>query len=240
VKKINLRSILANFDKIGLFEDTLSFLDVGYSHHPNISSTFSSGEYAILGLFSRIYDKKNELTSDNIILLDEAEVSLHPKWQREFVQVLLNFLEKNFGNKEFQVVLTSHSPVILSDTPKWAVIFLKSGIQSSKDYVLPETFGANIHELYSSAFALDGNLIGEFATRKIQNLVKELFAKKSITDSELARYSKLINIIGEPFIKQKLTEQIAMLMPKEKSLELIIKEKEQELEKLKASRKKTK
>ncbi len=46
----------------------------------------------------------------NVVLLDDVEQALHPKAQRELVEVLKSLLEKN---ENLQIVMTTHSPYIV-------------------------------------------------------------------------------------------------------------------------------
>ena len=73
-----------------------------------------------------------------------------------------------------------------------------------------ETFGSNIHELFTNSFFLADGLMGEFARTKILNLIKELNAVERISGEEYEdKYKKRIEIIGESFIQAKLYELVA-------------------------------
>lgn len=59
----------------------------------------SSGEMLLLTAYARFYDDKiknnniNYRIKNRIVLLDEAEVSFHPEWQRIYLSNMLNFLK---------------------------------------------------------------------------------------------------------------------------------------------------
>jgi predicted ATP-dependent endonuclease of OLD family/ribosomal protein S18 acetylase RimI-like enzyme len=116
----------------------------------------SSGEMAILTLFSRFHSIKNYLKSDNIIiLLDEPDMYLHPSWIQKLILVLIKYLNMDFSGKYIQIILTSNKPICTSDLPANNVIMLeKKGydkdnwpkIEVKKDNFQP--FGANIYSLY--------------------------------------------------------------------------------------------
>ena len=111
----------------------------------------SSGELLLLSTLTFIssYIKRN-----SIILIDEPENSLHPKWQKDYISLLLKVLTDYFKDdfKFFNIACATHSPFILSDIPKENVIFLEKDKESglcknvSKNIKL-KTFGANIHTL---------------------------------------------------------------------------------------------
>lgn len=56
-----------------------------------------------------------------MVLIDEVDLHLHPKWQ----QNLIDKLTKTFPNVQF--ILTTHSPHIVSDNPDVLVYILDNG-----------------------------------------------------------------------------------------------------------------
>ena len=70
-----------------------------------------------------------------------------------------------------------------------------------------QTFGANIHTLLADGFFMDGGLMGEFAKSKIEEVIKYLNDKNlEIKSKEEAQ--KIINIIGEPILKNQLQKML--------------------------------
>jgi predicted ATPase len=172
--------------------------------------TMSSGEQMYLNLMSSLCYAKEQLDlkpnfSDLFILLDEPEISFHPEWQRQFVNILTTFIKRAFDGINVQVILTSHSPIIASDFPKNNIIFLDSD-ENGKCKVVESitrenTFGANIHTLYKNSFFLNGLPIGEFAKMKINNLYKRLQTGETSDD-----LYKEIMIVGEPLLHKQLKD----------------------------------
>ncbi|WP_313269987.1 AAA family ATPase [Sphingobacterium sp.] len=181
----------------------------------------SAGELEYLNFLSRIYASLNEVVIDHrqkrhvqirpqtykniILLLDEPENSFHPEWQRLFLNNLLNFLNKTTPYHNFQIILASHSPIIISDFPKNNIIFLDKNENDGTCKVIDSisrenTFGANIHILYRNSFFIEGLPIGEFAKKKINKLFAELENAQMIQPSIL----KEIQMVGEPIIKDQL------------------------------------
>jgi predicted ATP-binding protein involved in virulence len=78
----------------------------------------SQGEKSLMALVGDISRRlammnpalENPLHGDGIILIDEVDLHLHPKWQRS----LIDRLVRTFPNCQF--VLTTHSPLVISDT----------------------------------------------------------------------------------------------------------------------------
>lgn len=175
----------------------------------------SSGEKAMIQLFSCINSvpkvlNENEISEERsiCILIDEGEIGFHPQWQKEYLNLLLTTLPKIFEGKKLQIILTSHSPFLISDLPKQNVIFMDNG------KVVPgiekqQTFGQNIHTLLADGFFLEDGLMGDFAKGKIQEVIDWLREDKiseSVKDIESAK--KVINLIGEPLLKFQLNRKL--------------------------------
>jgi len=78
----------------------------------------SQGEKSLMALIGDIARRlavmnpglENPLEGDGIVLIDEVDMHLHPKWQRSLVKQL----STTFPNCQF--VLTTHSPLVISDS----------------------------------------------------------------------------------------------------------------------------
>lgn len=109
------------------------------------------------------------------------------------------------------IIFATHSPFILSDIPNCNILYLEDGRQV-KDICI-EPFGANIHDILTQSFFLENGFIGEFAQKKIGEVIeainKKKANKKKINEGEYERYKKTIDLIGEPLIKNKLMEMIS-------------------------------
>jgi predicted ATP-binding protein involved in virulence len=64
---------------------------------------------------------ENPLTGEGIVLIDEVDLHLHPTWQRSLCDRLI----KTFPNCQF--VLTTHSPLVISDCKNVLVYTLNNG-----------------------------------------------------------------------------------------------------------------
>lgn len=172
-----------------------------------------------------------------IILFDEVDAYLHPIWSKELINSFLNIISKcssKINSKlHLHLVFTSHSPFILSDLQKENIIFLKDGKQEKPFKDNEQTFGANIHTLLSHGFFMENGLMGEFAKDKIQSVINFLNNKESNIKSK-EEALKIIQIIGEPFLKYKLEEQFhEKFSSKQIKNEAKIKRLEEEIERLK-------
>lgn len=207
-------------------------------------SEMSSGEYAFLTLFSRFYDvlkdlDENEYPHSFLLLIDEGELYFHPQWQKEWLFYFLKMIHLLFkGN--VQVILTTHSPFVLSDIPNTYVTFIKDNLTSNFTNELLEgssrTFAANINDLFSNSFFIKDGLVGKFAKEKINNFVSELLRNDQFYLIQNREYiEKFIDLIGEPIVRNRIFEiyNDKIKIYERKSIETRIMELEKELNELK-------
>lgn len=218
-KKEKLSDLKLELNNIGAIE--LYFSDVTSSNE----FYFSTGELALLYYIKKLQEL-NESNKDTILLIDECELYLHPEWQKKFIKFLSELFQNSEHNR--QIIISSHSPFVLSDLAKENVIFLKNGEQVNVDI---NSFGANIHTLLSHGFFMEDGLMGEFAKHKIQNVINFINEKES--DLKKDDILPIINLIGEPFLKQKLKEQFFVKYPKERNIDYEIDILEKKLDELK-------
>lgn len=81
-----------------------------YSNSTILPQSLSSGEQHELVMF---YDLIFNASENTLILIDEPELSLHIKWQLDYVDELLQIISAT----KFSAVLATHSPQIIHD--KW-------------------------------------------------------------------------------------------------------------------------
>jgi len=221
-RTINLNE-LTSIEKNIYFKDYNKFFIFDFIDSENRKyNNLSCGEKKIFGLLVNIYSKSFDLEHKEIAnifskrpndylvhyLLDEPDTLLHPQWQKQFIKELICLLKRINGI--YNIVITSHSPFILSDMPKENVIFLekykedddevKKGTQKlgncknvSKDIKL-KTFGANIHTLLSDGFFMSDGLMGEFAKNKI-NEIKKFYEIVKFLEPKNKKYKRILKIL---------------------------------------------
>ncbi|MBL4898520.1 MAG: AAA family ATPase [Colwellia sp.] len=137
----------------------------------------SSGQLSLVNLFSGLLELNKKTRSRSILLLlDEAEQTLHPEWQRLFVSSILNFTKKFLQADSVQIVITTHSPFCLSDILNENVIYLKNDIKVKYQKVdsinqPKKSFAANIHSLLVNDFFMK-KTIGEYSASLIYQTVQ--------------------------------------------------------------------
>jgi len=233
-------------------EDAIKFIDFYvnlYRYNRNIESSLfdfkfkflSSGEENLILMFA-LLEKGIDSFFDNclsgkehtmVLMLDEIENNFHVQWQKELLIQILKFLMiishkwyRDNKRIKFLILLSSHSPFLLSDIPKQNIIFLDKDEKTGNCIVVDglndkkETFGANIHTLLSDSFFMKESLMGEFAKRKIKEIInfhkiveEENEKKKKKKEYDLTsleikykenktRFWQTQSIIGEEYLKQ--------------------------------------
>lgn len=79
-------------------------------------------------MFERYPDSEHPLEEPCIVLVDEIDLHLHPKWQRK----VIDFLTKIFKNAQF--IVTAHSPLIVQSAENANIVLLKREGDSVKIY----------------------------------------------------------------------------------------------------------
>lgn len=217
-------------------------LDWGY--------TMSTGEKYFLNIYSRFHyavnnilqAKKSIPEGENIriaphmyILIDEGEAGFHLQWQKEYVHNLITNLPnimvfEDAAGQPFrptlQLILTTHSPICLSDIPEYNVIYLKKNADGHCNVVDEggrprRSFGANIHDIIHDAFFLQNGFIGKFAQDKINEVFRWLTTEQLDNVLTPEYVKSLIMLVDEPIIKIKLRELYAHKMQLDVELERI-------------------
>lgn len=153
----------------------------------------SSGEKNLGNLISMLTITDNgslKEVHNTWCLWDEPNNTLHPQQERKFIQRLCALCSDGYNN--YQLWISTHSPIMLSDVPKQAAIFLlpdnktkqsdeKQGDNSPKKEGKKEqerparsSFAQQIYTLYNDAFFLEEGVIGTFAEQHIRTVYKKL------------------------------------------------------------------
>ncbi|WP_316795448.1 hypothetical protein [Pedobacter agri] len=169
------------------------------------------------------------------IVLEEIEMYAHPEMQRTYINYIIKSIERLSLKRTLgiNICFITHSPFILSDIPESNILFMNEiGLPEPLAEKL-KTFGGNIHDLLAQSFFLKEGAVGAFALDKIDTTIKSL-DEKNITNTneeERSELLKYINIIGEPFLRNKLLDMYYLKFKKQKRID----ELEAELKKLKSN-----
>lgn len=159
-------------------------------------SQMSDGEKCTMALFGDLArrltlanpTKENPLLGEGVVLIDEIELHMHPSWQREILTKLRNV----FPNIQF--IVTTHSPIILSEADENYNLFFANNENDNIDIVR-----------VSQLNGYDTNAVLEqFMGTKSINSETERFIHTIYTDIEKGSYDSAKNKIDQ---LEKITDE---------------------------------
>lgn len=130
---------------------------------------------------------ENPLLGNGIVIIDEAELHMHPKWQRSLIERLNN----TFPNCQF--IYTTHSPLLISDFKDVLCYSLFDGELIPVD----QMYGLDVNQVLLEAMDTD------IRNSEIQDLVdnfRDSIGAKNIEDSRLY-FNKLNEQLPENHIE---------------------------------------
>lgn len=200
-------------DQIGAFTECLlpyhwSYVSSGEYQYAKIWGVLE--EYGVRVKMMTQGQKYSEAIQPNLILLlDEPENYMHPEMCRTFIRNLNVLLSKRNPNTELQVLISTHSPFMLSDVMASQVI--KMDYDENGKCVISESkkpyYAANIHSIMADGFFLEYT-IGEqariFLEDKFKLLQRLTCMNRNLSSSEkeeLTMIRSLIPNIGDALIR---------------------------------------
>ncbi|WP_415228358.1 AAA family ATPase [Psychrobacter glaciei] len=163
----------------------------------------SQGEKSLMALVGDIARRlammnpelDDPLQGDGIILIDEVDMHLHPSWQRNLVQRFTDTFPK------CQIVLSTHSPLVISDQKDILVYLLNNGEIGA----LPPLYGEDVNTVLLEVMDTDirdhdineqlGNLLDAIQDADIvtaKTLLQTLEAELPSGNMELAKARLLL------------------------------------------------
>lgn len=139
----------------------------------------SQGEKSLMSLVGDIARRlammnpalENPLEGEGIVLIDEIDMHLHPTWQRS----VIGNLNKTFPNCQF--ILTTHSPIVISETPNLLVYALDDGEIARLD----DLYGMDVNDVLLSEMHADIRNV------EIQNAFDDILNSLQAGDLEYAK-----------------------------------------------------
>ena len=142
IPQYNLQGLLLDIIKITngtgfSFEKTAKDFQFSNSNNNQFKSINTATGLKAFGIIQLLI-QSNTLNERTLLIIDEPEIHLHPKWQIEYARLIVS-LVKN----DIPVLITSHSPEIIQALDKFSEEF---GIKDRTAYYLTERegFASNI------------------------------------------------------------------------------------------------
>lgn len=204
-----------------------------------IAYTLGNVLYHLVNINSTVQDDSLERSHLSFLkynhvcmLMDEVELYYHPDLQRKFVKLLLDSITSVPLDNiyDINITLVTHSPFVLSDIPKSNILCLQKG---NFEKQRGQTFGANIVDMLSESFFLQGTM-GDIAQTCINDFVDFYFMHRRvqsrrenenkqrwhIKDMELdkafekqkSKFNYVTSIIGEEYLQKELREMYEELV----------------------------
>ncbi|WP_205839284.1 AAA family ATPase [Velocimicrobium porci] len=139
-----------------------------------------------------------------VLLIDEPDRALHPELARRFLATLLDSINK-CQDRNIQIILSSHSPFIVTDILPEYVYSIDTENGKRKIINNKDTYATNIYYLLMDSFMLE-NTFGEYSYRQLKNIVQILNEKEEIGEEKLEWIKNIIDRVGEKTIKKKIMQ----------------------------------
>ena len=205
-----ISSLIPNFTKLRVRRSPLR-MTLQKDGEELIVNQLSDGEKCLLAMVGDLARRlaianpglKNPLDGFGVVLIDEIELHLHPKWQREIIPALT----RTFPHCQF--IVTTHSPQVIGE------------IKPQGIYILEKTENGIIAQRPQSSYGRDSNQILEDLMdvperkQEIKNHLLELF--RLIDDGNIPEARKL---------KQSLEQDIGYDDPEFASADMLIRRRE--------------
>ena len=153
-------------------------------------NNLSSGEKQ---LFLRTLSIKMLEPKNSIILIDEPELSLHPKWQQRIIEVYKKIGENN------QIIVATHSPHILGSVSNENIFILyrneNGKIEAKTGDELYSSYGQPVDRVLKDIMELK-SLRTPKIEKDLEELRKLVDENKYETDEFIEKYNKLLKILG--------------------------------------------
>lgn len=212
IHTIVCKQIQANYDGGGSF--ILKYLSIR-------NLQMSAGETSFQNIFSWmavIPELENMMSRipqmpkhEILLMIDEIDLYSNPNWERQIIQQLIKEISREYDTSyNIQLIVSTQSPLCLSDVPKQNTIFLKR----KGDVIMvdngghQQSFGRNIYDILNDSFYLDGGTMGYFARDYINGLFNEIDNMDDESDTDIEEISKRISIIGDDFLRERLNAKL--------------------------------
>lgn len=180
-----------------------------------ILKELSGGETNNLGIYASVREQiDNRLFSygkeEFILIFDEPEINMHPELARNFINDIVKFLGAFADDRCFQIIISTHSPFILSDILSCNTLFLEKDSNGMCKVQQPNIsiFSANIHDMLCDGFFMEYT-IGEYSRKILDDVIDNLFDEKIENDEKMSpeKIKYIISNVGEPILKAKLQNE---------------------------------
>ena len=140
-------------------------------------------------MFERYRKSRNPLAEPAIVLIDEIDLHLHPKWQR----TIMRYLSDCFVNTQF--IVTAHSPLVVQAAANANIVLLRrEGNHVVIDNNPVSVLGWRADQILTSLFELDSSRSVEIT--ELQKQRRKLLSKAKLTKTDKEKLKKIESQMG--------------------------------------------
>ncbi|MBT0351740.1 ATP-binding protein [Morganella morganii subsp. morganii] len=142
----------------------------------------SSGEQYFLGLMSFL---SSNVEAGTMVVIDEPENSLHPKWQKEYITMLLDFTF--YYGTEFYIA--THSPIIASTDERSARLYKMNNFDVTKENINHK----NIEKVFMKYFDIltpENRMLSDLC----ENILNDCSKKEKSKSESISKIRELIGL----------------------------------------------
>lgn len=147
----------------------------GYFRYTDLGYGYQSMLSWVVDLCKRMFDSyphsENPLHERAVVLVDEVDLHLHPKWQRE----IISYLSEAFPNIQF--IVTTHSPLIVQSIKKINLYLLnrdQEGKVCVKKSHQENYCGWTVEEILRDTMGLDADINSNYYNRVVSMFYEAL------------------------------------------------------------------
>ncbi len=137
-----------------------------------------------------------------VLLLDEPETHFNPDWRSKFIRTIQKSLEASkTKNMMKDVLITSHSPFIISDCfPDKVIVFKKGEDPKNAQEMKFRTYGTSTDLIMENLFKKNYT-IGDKSREEIEEIIKEIEGIKTLSSKEVLKYKSSVSHLGDSMEK---------------------------------------
>ncbi len=171
-----------------------------------LSKSLSDGEHQFIhsmGICMLLRD------TNSLFLLDEPETHFNPEWRAKFISTLKTCLGETSSITR-DILITTHSPFIISDCYKEKVKWFKKGEEQLPEIQIP-TFGSSPDEITDYFFEYS-EMIPQRPKKELDDIQAEIDKKLESGEKEYDQLINRLKKLGESPDKFMLLNYIAQIM----------------------------
>lgn len=165
----------------------------GWFRYSQLGYGYQSMLSWVIDLCKRMFDKyshsDNPLLENAVVLIDEIDLHLHPKWQRDIISIISNVF------KNVQFIVTTHSPLVIQSMEEVNLYVLRRQGEKVVAERSPVTnfSGWTVEEILRDTMKMDSDVYSDFLQKNFALFEEAL----DLNDREKAKsaYQKLLDIL---------------------------------------------